>query len=146
MTAPAKRYAAAAPISNATLTGCIRLNQYRRSGDHTPGRRPAESRQKTFRPARLRAARLMRCSLFTDGPGIARQAVQDPGPTRRPSDDAVAGTDSLSAAHKAQHIKPARSKDEMLGVSGLKLPAFFRPSSWLGASSLSYFPAIRSLR
>ena len=28
-------------------------------------------------------------------------------------DDAVAGTDSLSAAHKAQHIKPARSKDEM---------------------------------
>ena len=31
-------------------------------------------------------------------------------PPQRPSDDAVAGTDSLSAAHKAQHIKPARSK------------------------------------
>src|SRR5215831_8774060 len=33
-------------------------------------------------------------------------------PPQPPSDDAVAGTDSLSAAHKAQHIKPARSKDE----------------------------------
>jgi len=49
-------------------------------------------------------------------------------------------------AHKAQHIKPARSKDKMLSAGRLKLPAFFRPSSWLGASSLSYFPDIRSLR
>jgi hypothetical protein len=53
--------------------------------------------------------------------------------------------DGPAIAHKAQHIKPARSKDKMLSVSRLKLPAFFRPSSWPGASSLSYFPDIRSL-
>jgi hypothetical protein len=28
------------------------------------------------------------------------------------------------------------------GLPELKLPAFFRPSSWLGTSSLSYFPDV----
>src|SRR6266700_5661398 len=99
----------------ATLRADIRLNQS--STDDQAITHQEEDRQivgRNARPARLRATRSMRCRSSRTALGPYEKPVQDPRSHHSVHvDDAVAGTDSLSAAHKAQHIKPARSKDEM---------------------------------
>jgi hypothetical protein len=57
---------AAAPAVLQRQSTDIRLNQYRRSGDRIPGRRPAESRQKRS-PSTLAGDEIDALPLVTDG-------------------------------------------------------------------------------